>query len=220
MATASETIDRVQVSMEDTGGRFFTSDDYVRSYNDALDEIAEITEINEKFIYVKRRKKAVYHDLRGILPPDALRVTSVWNPTSSKWLDPITVRELDSTVGRFWEKRSDQTRWWFMRGLWFLGTYPTAATDSMPVRVHFSALLPHIKLDGGLTDGLSSSPSIPETYHTAIEYYMVYDLLSERKETEKALSFYQKFVALMEGAADLAENRMRRDRTPVMGARR
>jgi hypothetical protein len=220
MSTAAQTIARVKINLEDPDEKFFTVDDYVRAYNDALDEISEATEIYENNVYVKRRKWAVYTDLRGALPPSALRITSVWNPNSQKWLDPITVRELDDTVGRHWETRSDQTRWWFMRGLWYLGAYPVAGDDCSPLKVYFSALMPHVAAHGGLVTGLSSSPDLPSDFHEAIENYMMYELLGERKEIDKSLEYYKRFQAQVPLLKDVGENRMRRDRTPKMGLRR
>jgi hypothetical protein len=220
MDTAEQTIDRVRTRLEDPGGVFFTTADYIRSFNDALDEISEQTEIRESTVYVKRRKMAVYTDLRGILPPGFLRITSIWNPQSGKWLDPTSERELDSTIGRFWEHNHGISRWWFMRGLWFLGAYPCPNDDASPLRIHFTLQMEHINEDS-LTRGLASKIlDIPPDFFTAIEFYMTYDLLTERKEVKKALEYYQMFQQQIPGLKDLAENRMRADRTPRMGARR
>jgi hypothetical protein len=219
-APATEIIERVKLAVEDTDGKFFTLDDYVRVYNDALDELSEATEIQEGSVYVKRRKWAMYTDLRGVLPTTALRVTSVWNPSSSRWLDPTSVRELDANIGRDWERQVTTSRWWFMRGLWFLGVYPVAGDDISPVRVHFSYLIPHIEAKGGLSTGLTTSVDLPPDYDEIIEYYMTYALLAERKEVDKSLEFYQRFMSGVPALRDLGENRMRRDRIPKMGARR
>jgi len=220
MDSAAQTIARVRSDIEDPDNKFFADEDYVRAYNDALDEISELTEINESYVYVKRRKNSVYTDLRGIMPPTFLRITSVYNPNSGKWMDPITVRELDNTVGRHWEERPDTSRWWFMRGLWFLGSYPIPSDDVSPLKVWYTALLPHVEETGGLISGTSTSPDLPPDFTVAIENYMMYELLAERKETEKSLEFYRRFEDHMNPLKDIAENRMRRDRTPRIGARR
>jgi hypothetical protein len=221
MATAAETIGRVRLAIEDPEEKFFTLEDYVRVYNDALDEISEITEVYEKSVYVKRRKHALYADLRGVLPPTFLRITSVYNPHSGKWLNPTSVRELDASIGRFWERRAEHSRWWFMRGLWFLGSYPVAEDDVHPLKIWYSALMPHVEISGGKVSGTENSPDLPPDFHTAIENYMMYALLAERKEADKALAYYQRFTGqILPGLKDMAENRMRRDRPAKMGARR
>jgi hypothetical protein len=221
MDTAAQTIANVRLRLEDPDGVFFTTSDYVRSYNDALDEISEQTEIRESSVYVKRKKWAVYTDLRGILPPNALRITAIWNPAGEKWLDPTTVREMDLSVGRQWETNVGQTRWWFMRGLWHLGTYPIAGSDDAPLRIHYTTRLDHITESDSQVTGLSSQPlDLPPDFSIAIENYMTYDLLAERKEVKKSLDYYGKFQEQMPSLKNLAENRTRRDRTPRMGSRR
>jgi hypothetical protein len=221
MATAAETIERVKLAIEDPEGKFFTLDDYVRVYNDALDEISEITEVYEKYAYVKRRKHALYADLRGILSSDFLRITSVYNPHSGKWLNPTSVRELDSSIGRFWERRAEHSRWWYMRGLWFLGSYPVAEDDVHPLKIWYTCLLPHVYIDGGKVAGISNSPDLPPDFHTGIENYMMYALLAERKEADKSLVYYKRFAdQILPSLKDMGENRMRRDRPAKMGARR
>lgn len=220
MATAAQTIARVKIYIEDPTEKFFDLSDYVRVYNDALDEISESTEVYESSVYVKRRKWAVYTDLRGALPPTFLRVTAVWNPNTQKWLDPITVRELDETVGRNWEEHEDQTRWWFMRGLWYLGAYPVAGDDVSPLKVYYASLMPHVEEQGGLVSGLTTTPDLPPDFNEAIENYMMYELLGERKEVDKSLEYFKRFQAQLPALKDVADNRMRRDRTPRMGSRR
>jgi hypothetical protein len=220
MDTASTIIERVRVRLEDPNARFFTTSDLVGAYNEALDELAEATEVNENYVTVKRRKWAPYADLRGYLPPDALRVTAIWNPSTSKWLHPVTVQQLDETLGRKWEFKPDQSRWWWMRGLYFLGTYPVVGNDTTPIRVHYVSILPHVEENGGLVTGLTTSASLPPDFSEAIEHYMMYALLPQKKEGMKALEHYQRYKEHEGELEDLAKNRMRKDRTPQMGARR
>lgn len=221
METVREIIDKVLIRLEDPDQRFFTTQDCVDAYNDALDELSEATEVNESDVVVKRRKWAPYIDLRGFLPPDALRVTAVWNINTQKWLAPVTVRELDDTVGRQWEMKPDQSRWWWMRGIFFLGAYPVPGDDVSPLRVHYCSLLPHVKIDGGLASGLESrTEGIPPDFGDPIEHYMMYTLLAQRKETQKSLSFYLRYKEHEAELSNIARNRMRRDRSPGMGARR
>jgi hypothetical protein len=218
--SAEQIIERVKLGLEDSKGQFFTLPDYVRAYNDALDELSEASEVNESSVWVPRRKWAMYTDLRGIVDPTFLRVTAVWNPGAQRWLEPTSVRELDATIGRDWERQTTITRWWFMRGLWFLGAHPVPGDDVSPLRVHYTSLLPHLKITGGLTSGLTSYVNLPPDYDDIIEYYMMYTLLAERKEADKALEFYKRYLAAVPALKELADSRMRRDRIPKMGAKR
>ena len=124
-------------------------------------------------------------------------------------------------MGRQWEWKPDESRWWWMRGLYFLGAYPVPGNDTSPLRVHYSSLFSHVEETGGLVTGLSSKiTEIPPDFTDAIEHYMMYTLLGQRKETQKSLMFWQRFSEHRDELANFAKNRMRRDRHPQMGARR
>ena len=220
MQSAQQIIDNVIVRLEDPEYKFFSLSDLVLAYNHAQDEIADSTEVHELTAMVQRKKGAPYADLRGILGPDALRVTAIWNPNSSRWLSPTTTDELDNLHGRRWERRKDYSRWWFMRGLYFLGTYPTCENDISPLRIHYAAMFPHIKEDGGLVTGLTSKPELPSDFAEAIQNHMLYELYSQRKETGKSLTHYADYVKGEKVLYDLSHNRMRRDKIPMRGARR
>jgi hypothetical protein len=220
MDTAGSIIGRVITRLEDEDYRFFDQNDLILAYNDALDEISDATEISETYITVKRRKKALYADLRAVLPSSALRVTAVWNLATQKWLDPTTVTELDDAHGRQWEDKPGSSRWWFMRGLWFLGAYPVPGDDLQSLRIHYADLLSHISATGGLTSGLTSSTALPPDFTDAIENYMLYQLWAQRKETTKSLDHFKLYQLHEAELVDLGKNRMRRDKTPHMGARR
>jgi len=221
MDTAQSMINRVIVRLEDPDYVFFSQDDLIGAYNDALDEISEATEINETTAVIKRRKKAAYTDLRGILPATALRVTAIWNLNTQRWLHPTTVTELDDLLGRQWEDKPDtEPRWWWMRGLWHLGAYPVPNADIANLRIHYADILPHVRSDGGLSQGLGTSPALPDDFTDAIENYMLYQLLAQRKETKKSLDHFKEYKVHEAELYKLAHNRMRRDRAGQMGARR
>lgn len=218
--TARESINGVLVELEDPTGVFHSQEDVIDAYNEALDEISDATEIYEKNITVHLRKKATYLDLRGILPQEALRITSIYNCATNKWLDPITPRELDLQVGREWEGKPDTPRWWFMRGLWFLGVYPVTSDDTTALRIYYSALIPHVSSEGGLSSGLDVIPPLPPDAHIVIEDYMLGALWADRKEPQKAMQYWASYLEGEQQLKNLHEQRMTTVRTPRMGARR
>lgn len=220
MDTAQQIIDRVLVRLEDPDQRFFSTPDLVLAYNDALDELSEATEVNENVVTVKRRKWAAYTDLRGYLPPGALCVTAIWNINTQKWLTPTTTRELDETLGRQWENKPDESRWWWMRGIYFLGAYPVPGNDTSPLRVYYASLLPHVEQMGGLATGLTVAANLPPDFAEAIEHYMMYTMLAQKKESQKSIEYWMRYQNAEAELYQLSHNRMRRDRGPVMGARR
>jgi hypothetical protein len=220
MKSAQDLIDSVIVRLEDPEYKFFSTSDLVLAYNNAMDEIADATEINELTAMVKRKKGSPYADLTGVLPYNVLRVTAVWNPNSARWLEPISVEELDSNHGRRWERRKDESRWWYMRGLYFLGTFPTCPDDVSPLRIHYAATFKHVVENGGLVTGTTTRPDLPPDFTEAIENHMLYELYAQRKETEKSLAHYQNYAKAEKVLFDLSHNRMRRDKIPMRGARR
>lgn len=220
MDTASTIINRVITRLEDPGYVFFSQDDLVQAYNDALDEMSEATEFHENQVFVKRKKWSTYVDMRAYVPLDFLRVTAIYSPSRNEWLVPTTVRELDDTVGRNWEGRPDSSRYWWTRGLYFVGTYPPPSVDTEPLHVYYASLFHHVSASGGLSSGLGSTATLPPDFSEAIEHYMMYTLLAQRKETQKSLGFWSKYQVKEAELNDFSKNRMRRDKTPLMGARR
>jgi len=192
----------------------------VDAYNDTLDEISDATEFYEQSVVIRRRKKAAYVDLRGLLPTGALRVTSVWDISMQQWLHPTTVRELDQMVGRGWEKNAGLSKWWFMRGLWFLGTHPVPNDDTTSLKVYFSATMPHVDISGGLANGLNVTPPIQSNMDTLIDYYMLSSLLADFKESKKAVEFYSLYQETETEIRNTVKNRMVKERSYRMGARR
>lgn len=221
MSTAAEIISRVRGRLPATSVNFWTDElDLIPAYNDALDELSEATEFYERYATVPRRKWAVYTDLRGILPEEVTRITAVWNPITSRWLRPITVRELDLTVGRKWEANIDLARAWWVRGLYWLGAYPRAGDDISPLRVYFSAMHPHVSSTAGPGYGLTASPEIPHDFEIAIEEYMLYALYAPSKETQRCMRHWQEYKLHETRFKAFVDNRISRDRTPKIGARR
>jgi len=220
MSTAAETIARVRARLPATSENFWSDEDLVDAYNDALDEISDATELFEQSVVVKRRKWAVYTDLRGLLPTVALRVSAVWNMTTQGWIHPTTARELDQMAGRGWEKSNGTAQWWFMRGLWFLGAFPAPPDDMSPLKVYFSSMMPHVATAGGLASGLTSSPPMPPDCEAAIDSYMMSSLMADYKETTKAVELYREYQVHETTVTQSSERRMSRERTYRIGARR
>lgn len=218
--TAAQTIAAVQARLPPDIGNYFSTEDYVAAYNDALDEISDATEFFESWVGIKLRKWAVYADLRGLLPTTVLRVTAVWNVATQRWLYPTNTRELDETVGPGWEKQVGPARNWFMRGLWFLGMFPTAGDDSSLFRVYFSSLMQHVEVNGSLATGLTVRPPLVKDLTGAVEDYMLSSLLGDRGESKKALEHWADYKEQEMELGRVGKERMSRDNVPRMGLRR
>jgi len=220
METAATTLAAVRARLPATSSNFWSDDDLIEAYNDALDELSEATEFYELNATVPRRKWHSLTDLSGILPEEVIRITAVWNMGSQRWMDPTTPRELDRMLGRGWEQNVDVSRFWFMRGLKWLGTYPRPGDDVSPVRVYFSAKHPHVSADGGLGYGLTAPSMLPPDFDSAIEEYSLYALISQHRESKKAMEHYQAYLEMERDLKQHVEGRITRDRIPHMGLRR
>src|SRR5260221_14514934 len=221
MLTAQDTIDRVLSRLGPGASRFWDVElDLIPAYNDALDEISDETGFWERNVTVPRRKWSTYTDLRGVLPEEPLQITAVWSPNTQRFLQTTNVRELDASLGRGWERNTDLPRAWFMRGLWWLGIYPRPADDTSPVRVYYKGRAPHLTSDGGLGFGLTQSPGLPPDFEPAIEEYMLYALCAGDTESKQSMDSGQSFEGMMMELKAAVGQRMHRDRTPRMGARR
>ncbi len=219
--SVAETIASVLGRLPASSVNYWSDEDLLDAYNDAVDEIADATEFYESHVVVKRRKLSVYTDLRQILPPSALRVTAVWDVVAQRWLQPTTTKELDETVGRGWERNAgSNSGWWFMQGLWFLGAYPVSGDDVSPLKIYYASCPSHIEMAGGLMTGLTVRPLIPEDMTGAIEEYMLSSLLADGRESTKSVEHWSEFDQMVTQFGDASKQRMSRVRTPRMGARR
>lgn len=219
--TVAETFATIRGLLPKESANYWSDDDLLDAYNDAVDEIADVTEFYEQHVVVRRQKWAVYTDLRQVLPANVLRVTAVWNMVTQKWLAPTTTRELDETCGRGWEQNIDiNTRWWFMRGLWHLGAYPVAGDDYSPLKIYFASCPSHVESDGGLMTGLQSTQPLPFDFTACIESYMLSSLLADQRESKKSIEQWAQFTEVTNQLKDASKQRMSRVRTARMGARR
>jgi hypothetical protein len=220
MPTVSETFASVRALLPPGNLNFWDdTKDLLPAYNEALDDLSMATEFYELRVSMPRRMWATYHDLRGVLPDEAIRVTAVWNPITGRWLVPTSPRELDNNLGRGWERNIDLARGWWMRGCWWLGIYPKPTDDISPLSVYFSAMAPHIVPDT-LRYGYNSTPAIPADFDVAIRQYMLYTLFADNKESNRAVEHYKSYKIKATELKSLVDDRIQNDRAAHMGSRR
>ncbi len=186
--------------------------DVIDAINEGFEELSDISEFYERYATIKLRKNATYYDLRSIIPDEILRVTAIYNPTNTTWLGQIDVSQLD-TRGTQWEIIPGQPTSWFMRGLWWMGVYPSGPDTNGTLRLYYRALHPP------LTDLTQSPDQLPDDYHTCIVDYAMYKLLADDVEITLAMKYWTDFYAV---ASDLAKKcvpggRIERARVGGMG---
>jgi hypothetical protein len=214
--TFQEMIDDVTRRMEETVGSpiHFTLAEIQSSINDGIEELSDATEFYERTFTLTCRPYATYYDLRTLVPsdPTILRVVSIWNPTRNQWLDPMTTQDLDYRTSRQWELVNGDPRMWFMRGMWWLGIFPTSTADPGPaLGVQYRALHPR------MTDPTEVPQQLPEDQHSCLVDYAMYDLLSKDAETQKAINYWNLYFEREKIVAARVGSRISRDRLPRMG---
>src|SRR3989304_1473421 len=215
MTTLAETMERVRARLRPDSATFFSDADMLAAYNDALDEVSEATDFFERQVMLRLREGAVYNDLRGQIPEEALRVVSVWNPALGIWLDPVTPAALDERARREWEKVTDTPHWWWMRGLWWMGVHPKPGNATTALKVYYCGLHPHASLSN-----TSFAPDLPPDGDDALEEYMLYAFYAQRKEAAKAAERWVRYSELERSLGDLKDKRQSRDRVAIVGKRR
>lgn len=132
--------------------------------------------------------------------------------STNRWCRPVPVRTLDANYRR-WEVVSGAVQWLFMRGLWWLGTWPHSGVDgpmyggseSAYVDLYHSALpLPLYYED--------DTPPFPEEYHQALVEYALYDLFMQDHEPKKALRRWDQYMLLRDGLRNYVQSRTSIDR--------
>lgn len=186
--------------------------DIQNAINDGLDELSDETEFYERYFTLTLRPRATYYDLRSVGPDSViLRVTNIWNPTRNQWLEPFTVPDLDYRTARQWELSTGDPRYWFMRGLFWLGFFPWVDSETNVLKVQYRTLHPH------LVNPADTPDQLPTEYHRALANYAMYDLLSKDVETQKAMMYWQLYIEDETILAGRVGGRTSRDRTPRLG---
>lgn len=208
--TLGEIIDDVLTRIEEETGSpsRWSRSDARDSINDGLDELSDATEFYERTAVFTLRARAVYHDVRTVGDEPFLRVSSIYNPARSRWIDATNVRDLDDFTSRQWIRNDGEPDQWFMRGLWWLGIYPRSRSQDSVLHLKGKALHPH------MTDETERPRQLPEEYHRTLVEYAVYDLLARDDETAKALEHFSEFEKM---SRELDKRVANRTQIPMRG---
>lgn len=185
---------------------YFTASDVKASLNDAYTEMSDASEWYERNAVLKTLSNRTYYDLRGVLGAETfLGFRSAFNNTTRRWLDLMNVRELDEQVFQQWENVTGEPESVFLRGLWWLGTFPKQASDTGSLKVYFSGLPPELKAD-------SDQPGFPEEFHEGLIEYALGDLFSQDWETRKAVIHFNAYSEIERALTAWVDGRIAKDR--------
>lgn len=183
--------------------------------NEAYQHLAEATEFYEvTFDKIIDRDEAIddgsqmYYDLSMILEQDYLALRRVQNADTGRWMDSISVRQLDGSF-RQWEQVVNTPEKLVHRGLTIVGFWPVAPTGST---IHFivSAIPPILGVD-------NEYPRCGAEFLEAMLEYALYYLYTTEREYDKAMAAYGRYVGLEDKLRNETANRVGRDTVHRMG---
>lgn len=222
--TFAEMRDRVLAIIAESGASsaYVTVDDVDKSINDGAEVIAEATEWYETFTPIPVKARQTYYDLRGlanapVLTPRALQFPQGPNNAMTRWLRPVTVRDLDGeqlnpdiiSYPR-WETVQGLTVYLIIRGLFWLGVVPRSTSDSGVMRLNHTSIPRKLVED-------DDTPDFPEEFQLGLVEYAAYDLFVQDYERGLALEHFEEYSRHETGLAAYVQERQSKDRILQMG---
>jgi hypothetical protein len=185
---------------------FWTVADVQAALDDAYEEMSDASEWYERDAVLRLLSNQQYYDLRFIVEADTfLRLRAVFNATTNRWLQPISVDDLDYRTYRQWEDVTGEPEKWLVRGLWWLRMFPMRPSDTGVVQLFYKALPPAMTRS-------TDEPGFPREFHEGLIEYALGDLLSQEGETKRALVHFQKYQGYQARLNEWADSRTSTDR--------
>ena len=188
-------------SLNNTTTEFYSDQDIKDALNEGLAELADATEYYELQATVYLLAGRTYYDLTTVVPDTFLSPRRCFDITNQKWLTPTDPFELDQQY-RQWELVYGEPEKYFFRGNWWMGVWPRRATDGNGIRLYYTGIPPVMSLD-------TDTPDFPQEFHRGLIDYALSDLLSQQRETAKAVKFWQSYVVAQSGLKTYVEGRVK-----------
>jgi hypothetical protein len=185
---------------------FWTATDVKAALNEGYEEMSDASEWYEWNANLPLLSNRTYYDMRTCFGGDTvLTLKQAFNSTTRRWLNPVELRELDCGTNTQWEDVQGEPQSWFIRGLFWLGTFPKQESDSGTMKMYFTALPPALDSD-------YDEPGFPQDFQYGIVEYALGDLLSQEAETKKALSHFGEYLTYEAGLNSYTAGRISLDR--------
>lgn len=176
----------VRRQLNESGTSFWTDQDVKDSLNEGYAEIADATEFYEREAPLSLLGRRTYYDLTSVIADTILTPRHVQNTETQQWLVQTDPRELDEKTYVQWELTEGPPQKWFIRGNWWLGLFPKQASDSSRLRLYFSSIPDALSDDDDV-------PAFPREFHRGLVSFACSDLMSDQRETTKALEFWKDY---------------------------
>lgn len=207
--TLAEMKSDVRRRLNESGTEFFSDDDIADSLQEGLDEVADLTEYFEREATLGLLTGRTYYDLTSLLPDTFLSPRRAWSVNGNWWLRPTSPRDLDEHTYVQWELTYGEPRDYFLRGNWWLGTWPRSSSDTNGLLRFVYTSIP-----AALTG--TETPAFPVEFHQAPVEFAMFDLMAQQRETAKALLYWASFLALVARLKEHVDKRQRIARRDVL----
>lgn len=144
------------------------------------------------------------YDLSSVLANTPLTVHRVFNNTTNRWMQPATVRDWEARDVR-WEDQTGNPDEFTIAGLYWLRVKPKLASATGTMAVHYTYVPSALSADG-------DTPGFPSEFHPALVEYALYDLLCQEREFDKAVPYWERYVAYRERLRRYVQDRAGHDR--------
>jgi hypothetical protein len=178
---------------------FWTVTDVDAALDEAYNAISDATGWCETWVTVDLLHLRPAYDLRTLTSKTPLSIGKAFNDQTNRWLQPTSVRDLDSG-NRRWEATTGEAARVWARGLWWLSYYPKADTDSGTVTQYLTVLPDAMTAD-------TDVPGFPDTLHYGLVEYAVSDLWAQDAEVNKALQSWQEYLTYEGGLTAFMQGR-------------
>lgn len=191
----------VRRKLNEAPATFWTDQDIKDALNEALEEVADATEYYERQATIPMLHGRTYYDLTSLLPDTFLSPRRGWNTTTQRWLRPTDARNQDEHTYVQWELTYGPPNSYLLRGNWWMGVFPRSSDDSSSkIRLYYTAIPPRMSAS-------TDEPAFPQEFHPGIVNLAISDLLSQDRETAKAISYWTSGQGYVEGLRAHVEGR-------------
>lgn len=178
---------------------FWSDEDIDVAINEGYEEISDAIEWNETYQTVEILKSRPYYDARSVLRSGFLVLGPAYNTTTSRWLLPSVVVEMDRGDGR-WEERIAEPERILIRGLFFFGYWPVKGEEEGSIKQYYKALPTPLSDDDDV-------PGFHSTFHEALVEYALFDLFAQDGETDLSKAAWGEYLALEAAAQQYYDRR-------------
>ncbi len=200
--TKSEIILKAAEYLEDVENIHFTDEDLSDSFDDGNELISITSQCVEKVGTLNLVAGQIYYNLRSTFPT-YYKVFAVYNVNTSRWLDPVAFREIQSRSDT-WELENGEPFEWAPLGQDYICIHRVPSDNSHSLIIYYTAIA------DALQD--ADTPDWPPDHHDALHEYMVSDLMDQDLEYSKSMNYWKRYQEHVEALKKYLRSRSTPDR--------